>query len=96
MSKKFKTQASSSRAASSAFGGGFGSSAFGTTSSLLSYVAEPPDLTLITDPNVVVAFKNLSKKDSTTKQKALEDLHKYVLSSAHVEDAVIDAWVGGL
>jgi E3 ubiquitin-protein ligase listerin len=95
MSKRqFKTQASSSRAASGTFGGGFGTSTFGTTSSLLSYVAEPPDLSLISDPNVVVTFKNLSKKDSTTKAKALEDLQKYVTSSEQIEDAILEAWVG--
>jgi hypothetical protein len=97
MSKRqFKTQASSSRAASGGFGGGFGTSAFGSTSSLLSYVAEPPDLSLISDPHVVVDFKNLSKKDSTTKSKALEDLQKHVSSASHVEDAVLEAWVGFL
>jgi len=99
MSKRqFKPQASSSRAVSGAFGSGFGSTAFGTTgfgaaSSLLSYIAEPPNLSSISDPNVVVAFKNLAKKDSTTKSKALEDLQAYV-SSSEVEEAVLEAWVG--
>lgn len=99
MSKRqIKAQASSSRAALGAFGSGFGStstSAFGTTSSPLSYVTEPPDLSSISDPNVVVAFKNLSKKDSTTKAKALEDIQTYVSSlSGQVEEAVLEAWVG--
>jgi len=101
MSKRqFKPQASSSRAVSGAFGSGFGSTAFGSTastgfgatSSLLSYIAEPPNLSSISDPNVVVAFKNLAKKDSTTKSKALEDLQAYV-SSSEVEEAVLEAWV---
>ncbi|OCK82799.1 RING zinc finger protein-like protein [Lepidopterella palustris CBS 459.81] len=98
MSKRqLKSQASSSRAASGAFGSGFGAgsaSAFGATSSPLSYVAEPPDLSSISDPNVVVAFKNLSKRDSTTKAKALEDLQTYVSSLREsVEEAILEAWI---
>lgn len=109
MSKKpFKSQASSSRAVSGAFGrsdgaisiGSYGPSpAFGAIpSSSLSYVYEPPDLSNITEPNVVVALKNLQKRDSTTKSKALEDLQTYVLTLAvadgGVEDAILEAWVG--
>ncbi|KAF2455372.1 hypothetical protein BDY21DRAFT_350599 [Lineolata rhizophorae] len=99
MSKRqFKAQASSSRAAFGAFGaGGFGAppgSAFGKFSSQISYVAEPPDLSGISDPNTVVAFKNLSKKDSTTKAKALEDLQAiFSTSGANVEEAVLEAWM---
>ncbi|KAI9775587.1 MAG: hypothetical protein M1835_005753 [Candelina submexicana] len=103
MSKRqFKSQASSARAASGAFGGSFqnpglGTPAFGAIPSTLSFVAEPPDLTAISDPNVVVAFKNLSKKDNVTKAKALEDLQTYVLSvgvQEHgLEDQVLEAWV---
>lgn len=109
MSKKqFKSQASSSRAVSGAFGvsdAAFSGSTFGgashfgaVSSSSLSYVYEPPNLTGISEPNVVVAFKNLQKKDSTTKSKALEDLQGYVLSlgteKGGVEDAILEAWVG--
>ena len=109
MSKKqFKSQASSSRAVSGAFGapdGASGSTGLGglstfgaVSSSTLSYFFEPPDLSGISEPNVVVAFKNLLKKDSTTKSKALEDLHAYVLSlgveRGGVEDAILEAWVG--
>jgi len=109
MSKKqFKSQASSSRAVSGAFGvsdAAFSGSIFGVPSSFgavssspLSYVYEPPDLTGISEPNVVVAFKNVQKKDSTTKSKALEDLQGYVLSlgpkNGGVEDAILEAWVG--
>lgn len=104
MSKKARSQANSSRAATGAFGGGggggfgFGSgasfSAFGASASPLSYVSEPPDLSSISDANTVVAFKNLSKKDSTTKAKALEDLQSTVTSSGTpVENAVLEAWV---
>lgn len=107
MSKKaYKSQASSSRAVSGAFGGdgiAFGSSTgtpiFGAVpSSPLSYVYEPPDLSGISDPNVGVAFKNLQKKDGTTKAKALEDLQSYVSSlgaeTGGVEEAILTAWVG--
>lgn len=99
MSKRqFKSQASSSRAASGVGFGGFGSA---SSSSTLSYLTEPPNLSALSDANVVVAFKNLSKKDGTTKSKALEDLRAYV--QAHpfeqdggVEDAVLEAWVSEL
>ncbi|KAF1963832.1 hypothetical protein CC80DRAFT_398192 [Byssothecium circinans] len=96
MSKKqAKSQASSARAASSAFGGfGTSSSAFGVSSSRLSYVTEPPDLSAISDPNVVVYFRNLSKKDSTTKAKALEDLQAHVASLKDpVEEGLLEAWI---
>ena len=109
MSKKaFKSHASSSRAVSGAFGGDgpvFGDStttpAFGAVSSSpLSYVYEPPDLTAFSDPNIVVAFKNLQKKDGTTKAKALEDLQAYVSSlgaeTGGVEEVMLTAWVGQL
>lgn len=99
--KQFKAQASSSRAfaTAGAFGGGFGgSSTFGSASSPLSYLAEQPDLSGVSDPNVVVSFKNLSKKDSTTKAKALEDIQTYVTSlneqKQEPEEAFLEAWVG--
>lgn len=102
MSKKqFKAQASSSRAFTSA--GAFGSSlgagsAFGSASSPLSYLAEQPDLSAVSDPNIVVNFKNLSKKDTSTKSKALEDLQSYVSSlleqKQELEEAFLEAWVG--
>ena len=101
MSKKaFKSQASSSRAADGpTFGSGFGSSTFGAVSSSpLSYVYEPPDLTGFSDPNVGVAFKNIQKKDGTTKTKALEDLQAYVSSlesdTGGLEESMLEAWVG--
>ena len=90
MSKKqFKSQASSGRAVA------FGSSAFGSTqSSVLSYIQEPPDYSAISDANLVVALKNLSKKDSTTKAKALEDIQAYVAKpEAEVEESLLEAWV---
>lgn len=105
MSKRqFKSQASSSRAAPTAnVGGGFGASTgsfaapFGSAT-ILSYLGEQPNLAQISDPNVVVNFKNLSKKDSTTKAKALEELQAYVLSlgesRVELEEQFLDAWVG--
>ena len=95
MSKRqFKSQASSGRAGATF--GGFGNASFGASqASILSYVQEPPDHSGITDANVVVAFKNLSKKDGTTKAKALEDLQSYVVSSqSEIEEAFLEAWVG--
>ena len=109
MSKKqFKSQASSSRAVSGAFGalgGNANTGTFGTPSnfgavpsSSLSYVYEPPDLSGISEPNVVVAFKNLQKKDSTTKTKALEELQAFFHSLSEKpggrEEALLEAWVG--
>jgi hypothetical protein len=97
MSKRpFKAQASSSRAVSRASNGGFGGfGGFGSlgTGSSLSYLTEPPNLSSISDANVVVNFKNLSKKDGTTKSKALEDLLGHVRESSGPEEAVLEAWV---
>ena len=100
MSKKaYKLQASSARAASGAFGGAFGQGdgAFGSVApSRLSYVYEPPALTGIADPNVIVALKNLQKKDGTTKNKALEELQNYVgsLEKKGIDEGILEAWVG--
>lgn len=104
MSKKaFKSQASSSRAASGAFGSfpdtanrfGASSGLVGVSPSRLSYIYEPPDLALLSDPNVGVAFKNVQKKDSTTKARGLEDLQACTksLEADSWEDAVLEAWV---
>lgn len=95
MSKRvFKSQASSGRLPTSGFGG-FGGSAFGSSqSSVLSYIQEAPDYSGISDANVVVAFKNLSKRDATTKAKALEDLlATFGASDATVEEGLLEAWV---
>lgn len=86
MSKKFKAQASSARATS-----GFGAfGAFQTATSPLSYIAEQPDLSNISNPNVVVALKNIGKRDSTTKAKALDELLEYLKDTADL--AIITAW----
>jgi len=76
--------------------GGFGG--FTTSSSTLSYISEPPDLAAVSDANVVVSLKNLLKKDSTTKAKALDDLLLYVQAHPYekdggVEEPILDAWV---
>lgn len=108
MSKKtFKSQASSSRASASTFGAQTGSngipsfgspSALGVTaSSSLSYIYEPLDLSAIPEPNMIVALKNLQKKDSATKSKALEELQTHLSSveaeGSRVEEAIVEAWV---
>lgn len=100
MSKKFKPKASSSRAAAGGFGafGGFSTaSSQSFAPSSLSYIAEPPDLSQISEPLLVVPFKNLSKKDDTTKTKALEDIKDHLgrirEQGAEVEEGVLEAWV---
>ncbi|TGZ78159.1 hypothetical protein EX30DRAFT_366230 [Ascodesmis nigricans] len=70
---------------------GFGG--FSTTVSPLSHIAEPPDLSEISDPTLVVLFKNLLKKDENTKARALEELLSKLKSSGNVEDAVANIWV---
>ncbi|KAM0719105.1 hypothetical protein Q7P37_005010 [Cladosporium fusiforme] len=95
MSKKtFKSQASSGRLPTTGFGG-FGGSAFGSSqSSTLSYIQEAPDYSGISDANTVVAFKNLTKRDATTKGKALEDLMQSAASpDASIEEGLLEAWV---
>ncbi|KAL4779627.1 hypothetical protein BJX76DRAFT_340231 [Aspergillus varians] len=101
MSKKFKSQASSSRAAAGTFGGfgAFSSSAPGQGRGIssLTYVAEPPDLSQISDPQLAIAFKNFSKKDDVTRTKALEDIKSYVsnvaASGGTLEEGFLEAWI---
>lgn len=101
MSKKFKSQASSSRAAASTFGsfGGFSStfSGAGREPSSLTYVAEPPDLSRISEPQLAIAFKNFLKKDEVTRTKSLDDLNDYISSvearSGTLDDGFLEAWV---
>lgn len=94
--RPFKSQASSSRVDHIT---GFSTSGTVFAGSTLSYLSKPPDPSTITDANVVVAFKNLLKKDSTTKVKGLEDLRSYVQSQQYgddsgVEQPILEAWVG--
>ncbi|KAG4218102.1 hypothetical protein PC116_g33418, partial [Phytophthora cactorum] len=80
----------------------FGTKSFGAFSTAsrgadLSYLAEPPDLSSISDANVVVSLKNLQKKDATTKAKALEELVSYAQAHPHekdggVEEPILEAW----
>ncbi|KAF7587779.1 hypothetical protein BBP40_006714 [Aspergillus hancockii] len=101
MSKKFKSQASSSRAAASTFGsfGGFSSSfsSHGREASSLTYVAEPPDLSQIFEAQLAIAFKNFLKKDEVTRTKALDDLKDYVSTvesrSGTLDDGFLEAWI---
>ncbi|KAG4026242.1 hypothetical protein MFRU_043g00460 [Monilinia fructicola] len=92
--RQFTSQASSARAANASAGFGLG---FSTTSTRLSYLTEPSNLSSISDANVVVSFKNLSKKDGTTKSKALEDLRTFIQTQPNeqggVEEAILEAWV---
>ncbi|CAK7225973.1 hypothetical protein SCUCBS95973_006046 [Sporothrix curviconia] len=78
--------------------GGFGGFKMAKSKSGLAYVAERADLSAIADAHAVVSFKNLVKKDSTTKARALEELVAH--AQAHpfaegggVEDGVLEAWV---
>lgn len=92
-----------SRAASSKTTASFGASSFGAFSTAargtdLSYLAEPPDLSSVSDANVVVSLKNLQKKDATTKAKALEELVTYVQAHPYEQDGgteepILEAWV---
>lgn len=94
MSKKRTPARSSNAATSSSPFGGFGApSTFSPAASQLSYVTEPPDLSRVFDGNLVVLFKNLLKKDDTTKAKALEDLQNALSGSSDVQDPVLAAWV---
>ncbi|UKZ82717.1 hypothetical protein TrVFT333_010512 [Trichoderma virens FT-333] len=90
-----KRFAAASRAPGAKFGGFGAPGGTGT----LSYLAEPPSFSAVSDPNVVVSLKNLLKKDSTTKTKALEDLLAHVQAQPFekdggVEDAILDVWTG--
>lgn len=76
--------------------GGFSTPFAGAGS--LSYLSEDPDFSLISDSNVVVSFKNLLKKDNTTKSKALADLIQYTQTHPNdhdggIEEAVLETWV---
>ncbi|RKF64735.1 putative c3hc4 type zinc finger containing protein [Erysiphe neolycopersici] len=90
---QFKSHASSSRATISGFGG----LALIKPHSSLSYFIKAPDLSSIENPHVVVAFKNLTKKDENTRSRALQDLRAYLHAQAKerngIDDHIIEAWV---
>lgn len=87
-------------------GGNRASSGFGRGSQFrLSYITPPPDLRQIPS-EVSVPFKNLLKRDSITKQKALEDIVAYIKSfptkiagreqdgnAEDIPDSALVAWV---
>jgi E3 ubiquitin-protein ligase listerin len=106
MSKKFKSQASAANARTTSAAVGSSSLPFGfsspsangfqNASSSLSYVAEQPDLSTISNSNLVVTLRNLGKRDSVTKSKALEELQEFVSaipSSESLETGLLEAWV---
>lgn len=95
--EKHKSQAQASKAGSF---GAFGTSehnAFGRASSSISYLAEQPDFTTFSNPNVIVSFKNLAKRDSTTRTKAVEEIQSHVSKlrdeDLELEDSLMEAWV---
>ncbi len=95
MKRGYPQSAGAGRTTQRAGFGGFGGQ---FSSSSLSYLAEPPSFAAVTDPNVVVSLKNVLKRDSTTKTKALDELLAYVQANPHdkhggVEDALLDVWV---
>lgn len=76
--------------------GGFGG--FTASSTTLSYLTPPPDFSGIPQ-EIVVPFKNLLKKASTTKEKALQDILAHLQgrpsdAQGLEEQPVIDAYVG--
>jgi len=75
-------------------GAGFGG--FTTSTTTLSYLTPPPDFSGIPQ-EVVVPFKSLLKKASTTKEKALQDVLSYVQrfesDGQSLEESVIDTYV---
>lgn len=97
---KAKGKAAASASSSSSrggFGSGFGFSSAASSSSL-SYLAEPPSLADVQDPNVVVSLKNLLKKDPTTKSKALDELLAFAQAHPYeqdggVDDAILAVWI---
>lgn len=86
-----KVQASSSRIVAGNYSFGSAAGSFASVSPL-SYLAEFPDTSKVSNPTTVVTFKNLFKKDSTTKTRALEDLNLTISESSEIEDAIIDVW----
>ncbi|KAI1843874.1 hypothetical protein JX266_009930 [Neoarthrinium moseri] len=96
--KSGKTRTGGGKAFASSAAGAFGAFSTASSGTNLSYLTEPPDFSAISDANVVVSFKNLLKKDATTKAKALEDLITYVEAHPYeqdggAEEAILEAWV---
>ncbi|KAH6605427.1 hypothetical protein Trco_007134 [Trichoderma cornu-damae] len=92
-----KRAAAAAAAASRSPGAKLGAFGAPAGTGTLSYLGEPPSFSAVSDPNVVVSLKNLLKKDSTTKTKALEDLLAHVRAQPFekgggVEDAILHVW----
>ncbi|KAI1457971.1 hypothetical protein F4805DRAFT_152315 [Annulohypoxylon moriforme] len=97
--KPAKSRASGAKSFASSGSSSFGAFSTSSRGTDLSYLAEPPDLSSISDANVVVSLKNLQKKDATTKAKALEELVTYVQAHPYEQDGgteepILEAWVG--
>ena len=103
MSKRqYKVQASSNRAFLNA-SNPLQTSSFSapvtirSNGSQLSYLSEPPDLSGISNADLVVLVKKLLKKENITKEKALEDILKlFAVSGEDVDDPFLETWVGFL
>ncbi|KAI1103945.1 hypothetical protein F4804DRAFT_210440 [Jackrogersella minutella] len=96
--KPAKSRAASSKTFASPRSSPFGAFSTASRGTDLSYLAEPPDLSSISDSNVIVSLKNLQKKDATTKAKALEELVAYVQAHPYekdggTEESILEAWV---
>lgn len=94
-----KPRAASGKAFAAAGSSAFGAFSSTSSGSTLSYLTEPPDFSAISDAHIIVSFKNLLKKDSTTKAKALEDLVTYAEAHPYEKDGgseepILEAWVG--
>lgn len=63
----------------------------------LNYFTTIPEISSISDPNLSIIFKSLLKKDSTTKEKSLNDLSTLINDSknSHLfkDDLVIISWI---
>ena len=63
----------------------------------MTYVAEPPDLSQVSEPQLVIAFKNFLKKDEVTRTKSLDDLKDYISTvearGGTLDDGFLEAWV---
>ncbi|KAI1416842.1 hypothetical protein F5Y13DRAFT_204219 [Hypoxylon sp. FL1857] len=95
--KPAKSRATSGKAFANSGSSSFGAFSPASRGTDLSYLAEPPDLSSVSDANVVVSLKNLQKKDATTKAKALEELVAYVQDHPYerdggTEEPILEAW----
>ncbi|KAI5963457.1 uncharacterized protein KGF55_002337 [Candida pseudojiufengensis] len=61
----------------------------------LNYFTNQPDITKITNPDLIVIFKSLSKKDPKTKEKALQELLSFIKDQDPkiFDDPILQCWV---